>query len=332
MSDSEQLPDGLLLVDKPGALPSGAVSDEQDYSHLSERERAPSPTSHDIVQMVRRWSRQRRIGHTGTLDPMASGLLVLCLGKATRLVEYYQGHAKTYLAQIRLGTATDTYDGQGKVVKELPIPKLDRTQLESALDQFRGAIMQTPPIYSALKQQGESLHRKARRGEKVTIKPRPITIHELILVDWNGIDRIDLRIRCSAGTYIRSLAHDLGIALGTAAHLGALRREGAGAFRLTDAYDLNKIAAAAADGRLSDLLLAPGTGLDLPAMTLDSEQVRLLGYGQQISIADSTTAEADLNRAYDNNGNFVGIIRCLTGQKSDAGRARWKAEKWFGQQ
>ena len=157
---------GILLVDKPGRPHPPAGADEPVSAQL--------PTSHDIVQRVRRWSRQRRIGHTGTLDPMASGLLVLCLGVATRLAEYYQGHDKTYEACVTLGRATDTYDAVGRTVAQASVPPLTDADVENALAAFRGQIAQEPPVYSALKQGGESLHRKARRGETVIVAPRTL--------------------------------------------------------------------------------------------------------------------------------------------------------------
>ncbi len=184
---------GILVVDKPG-LPANTPTTPKTEQDLL--------TSHDVVQRVRRMTGQKRIGHTGTLDPMASGVLVLCLGHATRLVEYYQGHDKQYLAEVILGAATDTYDAMGTLSESAPIPALERETIEQALDCFRGAILQTPPIYSALKQDGESLHKKARRGETVVVKARPIVVHQLDLVHWNGCDRLKLRVHCSAGTYI----------------------------------------------------------------------------------------------------------------------------------
>jgi len=143
---------GLLVIDKPGLDGDVANSAGIDL-----------PTSHDVVQRVRRWSRQRRIGHTGTLDPMASGVLVLCLGNATRLVEYYQGHDKEYTACVTLGSTTDTYDRLGEVTARHNVGPLEPDTIEGTLDHFRGEILQRPPVYSALKQGGESLHRKARR-------------------------------------------------------------------------------------------------------------------------------------------------------------------------
>ncbi len=287
------------------------------------------PTSHDIVQRVRRWSGQRRIGHTGTLDPMASGLLVLCLGVATRLVEYYQGHEKKYEAQVTLGRATDTYDAIGRTVALGPIPSLTAANVEEALDAFRGQIMQQPPVYSALKQGGESLHRKARRGEAVEIAPRPVTVHEINLLSFDPPDGISLRVRCSAGTYVRSLALALGEALGTVAHLSYLRRLGAGPFSVADASALPDIEDAAASRRLADLLTAPDAGLGMPRLTVNEEEQVRLGHGQKI-YQDCASA-ASLAAAYDRRGRFLGITRALAADGSDNGTL-WKAEKWLAQQ
>ncbi len=310
---------GLLVLDKPGRA---AGSDAAAAERL--------PTSHDVVQWVRRWSGQRRIGHTGTLDPMASGVLVLCLGRATRLVEYYQGHDKRYLAEVRLGAATDTYDATGQVMETAPVPALDSAAIEAALAPLRGDIMQTPPAYSALKQGGESAHYKARRGEAVALAPRPVTIFRLDLLAWTPPDRIALRVRCSAGGYMRSLAHDLGAALGTAAHLAALRREAAGPFTLEHAHTPERAAEAAAAGELAGLLLPAGWGLDLPAVTLDAESMQRLGHGQQVWLAAPGTPETlragSLAQGYSGSGGLAGILRCL---QATPDSALWKAEKWF---
>ena len=312
---------GILLVDKPGRPGSPVGADDVGSLTL--------PTSHDIVQRVRRWSRQRRIGHTGTLDPMASGLLVLCLGVATRLVEYYQGHEKRYEARVTLGRATDTYDAIGQTVAFRPIPSLTAADVEEALAAFRGQIVQQPPVYSALKQGGESLHRKARRGEVVEIAPRPVTVHEINLIAFDPPEGISLRVYCSAGTYVRSLALALGEALGTVAHLSYLRRLGAGPFSVADASALPAIEEAAAAGRLADLLMAPDAGLGMPRLTVNEEEQVRLGHGQKI-FQDCASA-ASLAAAYDRRGRFLGIARALAAEGSHNGTL-WKAEKWLAQQ
>lgn len=325
MATPEPALHGLLIVDKPG-LPA-------------------VPTSHDIVQQVRRWSRQRRVGHTGTLDPMASGVLVLCLGTATRLVEYYQGHAKSYDAEIELGAATDTYDAMGAVVDRQPVPALAASDIEGALAHFRGPITQRPPAYSAIKVDGQSLHRRARRGEAVQAAPRTVTIHWLELIAFIPPARVQLRLRCSAGTYVRSLAHDLGHALGTCGHLAALRRAAAGAFTLADAHALPQVQAAAEAGKLAELLLPLGAGLDLPTVRLAPEAARRLGHGQAICLPapdpaaySGWTPEAPV-QGVDDDGRLLGILRCLgdaeacTAADDDAQRDEsellWKADKWL---
>lgn len=314
MTQHESPLHGLLVVDKPGLS-----------AHLPNASQR-LPTSHDLVQWVRRWSGQRRIGHTGTLDPLASGVLVLCLGRATRLVEYYQGHRKQYYAEIMLGAATDTYDVLGQITATSPLPPFNRTMIEAVLQQFRGSVLQSPPVYSALKQGGESVHRKARRGETVVLEPRPVTFYQLELLDYHAPDRLCLRVVCSAGAYIRSLAHDLGLALETHGHLALLRREAAGSFTLQDAHSLVEIEAAAQASKLADLLLPPGYGLDLPVITLTVEQMRRLGFGQQVILPENDGDPQALAAGVDEQGRLVGILRRL---ELAAGSAIWKAEKWF---
>lgn len=324
---------GLLVVDKPGleqidpAYPVGedrAVDDQPTgvaptHSRLF--------TSHDIVQRVRRWSAQRRIGHTGTLDPMASGVLVLCLGKATRLVEYYQGHEKQYEAVVTLGRATDTYDCTGKVTSEKPVPPLTVTAIEDLLAQFRGDILQVPPVYSALKKDGESLHRRARRGEEITLDPRPVSFYQLDLIGYNPPHQLELQVRCSAGAYIRSLAHDIGQVLQVGAHLSRLRRVAAGVFSVADSHTLAEIDAMARNGRLDDLLLPLGVGLSFPRIQLTEEAAQRLGFGQEILLpAVDGIAMGALGQGIDASGLFRGILRSL---KLTPDGALWKAEKWF---
>ncbi len=308
---------GLLIVDKPG-LPFSADPDATPRL----------PTSHDIVQRVRRLSGQRRIGHTGTLDPMASGVLVLCLGIATRLVEYYQGHDKVYLAEIHLGSETDTYDAMGAVVAQQPVPTLDRTDVEQALAGFLGEIQQKPPIYSALKQDGESLHHKARRGEEVEVTARPVTIHRLELIEMLLPDRLLVRLHCSAGTYVRSLAYDLGRALGTCAHLSYLRREAVGNFRVESAHTLDAIESAAHQGELNALLYPPGAALDLPSISLTMPDAERIGHGQKVWLAAPPAMAGDLVQAVDSHDQLLGVLRVL--QMAPEGDALLcKAEKWL---
>lgn len=317
---------GLLIVDKPGKRYTG-------FETTPEHTSLDLPTSHDIVQMARRWCKQRRIGHTGTLDPMASGVLVLCLGKATRLVEYYQRHNKQYLADICLGLATDTYDAMGQVAAKSNIPKLHPDDLEAVFAEFRGEILQTPPLYSAIKQGGESLHRKARRGEIVRVVPRQVTFHRIDLVDFVPPERIQIRVLCSAGAYIRSLAHDLGQALGTTAYLDRLRREAAGPFTLKHAHSPDEIAQSADAGTLKEKILPLGSQLSMPTINLSPLDIRSLGYGQSVIIHLHELDKAgpdSLVAVYDqSNSDFAGIIRYVGLSESPRGGSIWKAEKWF---
>jgi tRNA pseudouridine55 synthase len=261
-------------------------------------------------------------------------VLVLCLGHATRLVEYYQGHVKQYYAEIVLGSATDTYDALGQVTATLPVPKLDRAQIETVLHKFLGSVLQSPPIYSALKQGGESAHRKARRGETVILQPRPVTFYQLDLLAFHVPNHLCLRLVCSAGAYVRSLAHDLGQALGSFGHLTLLRREAAGPFSLADAHSLAAIEEAAQQNRWHELLLPPGYGLELPKLVVQPQEARRLGFGQQIVLTTSaesaTTGGAVLAQALDGEGRFLGIIRPL-GNAAEGGIV-WKAEKWLAQE
>ncbi len=289
-------------------------------------------TSHDVVARVRRWSGERRIGHTGTLDPMASGVLVLCLGLATRLVEYYQAAPKQYYAEIVLGAATDTYDATGEVVATAAIPPLTPGGIDRVLDAFRGPVEQRAPVYSALKQDGQSLHRRARRGEVVEPPARPVTFYAIDLLAYAPPDRVALRVACSAGAYIRSLAHDLGLALGTFGHLDLLRREQAGVFDLTGAHDLPSIEQAGRQDQLASLLLPLGAGLPLPKLVGDDDEIQRFAHGQNVELAAPVAGDAALMQVYDNAGNLAGIARRLDAPPAvdaPAAHSLWKAEKWL---
>lgn len=322
--------DGLLVVDKPGhdrltPLPatSSAVAPDEKQPHRG------LLSSHDVVARIRRWSGQRRIGHTGTLDPLASGVLVLCLGSTTRLVEYYQNHPKSYRAVIVLGGVTDSYDAEGQLLMQYPVPPLDVGAIDRALDAFRGTIAQQAPQFSAIKQEGKALYSLARRGKPVDAPTRTVTFTSIDLVEFAPPDRITLNVVCSAGAYIRSLAHDLGRALGAGAYLQALQRVAAGPFTLSDAHTMPEIESACREGRLGDLLLPPGDRLPLPNHTLDADTVRRLGFGQTVILAHAAASDTPfLAAARDETGRLVGIIRRLGAAREEAGW-RWRAEKWL---
>jgi len=268
------------------------------------------PTSHDVVDQVRSLTGMRRVGHAGTLDPLATGVLLVCLGRATRVVEYLMAGRKTYRARARLGITTDTYDAEGRVVAEAPV-EVSRAQVEEALARFRGNIDQTPPMYSAVKHQGIPLHRLARKGIEVKRKSRQVEIFRLRLTAWEPPECV-LEIVCSSGTYVRALAHDLGRALGCGAYLVDLARLASGSFRLDDSVSLDEFAQAAAEGRWPDLLHPIDAALRrFPRLCLDEDAARKLCCGQAISMPPGLpTGEEDLVRAYGPEGAFLALMVC----------------------
>ena len=321
--------DGVLLVDKPGcenAMP--ALRQEPGGDAPTRGLERALWTSHDVVAVVRKWSGQRRIGHTGTLDPMASGLLLLCLGKAARLVEFYQHQTKRYYAEITRGGVTDTDDATGVLLKRNPLPSLTADGINRALDAFRGVVQQRAPSFSAIKQEGQALHQRARRGAIVEAPVRTVAFHRIELLAFAPPDRVRLDVECSAGTYIRSLARDLGEALGVGGYLQALRRTRIGAFTVDEAHPLTEIEAASREQRLVELLLPVGERLPLPDHALDDETLLRLGYGQSVTLpVESCDPLRQLAAARDRGGRLVGVIRRLGAAES--GGWRWKAEKWL---
>ncbi|MCS6828045.1 MAG: tRNA pseudouridine(55) synthase TruB [Caldilinea sp.] len=329
-NNDRQSLDGLLVVDKPGCDDLAPQPAQDNSATAADNVSMRLLSSHDVVARVRRWSGQKRIGHTGTLDPMASGLLLLCLGKATRLAEFYQHQRKRYRAVIVFGAATDTDDATGRVIETAPTPTLDPIAIQRALASFLGDVEQQAPLYSAIKQQGEALYRRVRRGETVAAPVRAVAFYAIDLVEVTPPDRITLEVECSAGAYIRSLARDLGRALRSAAYLQALRRTRIGEFRIEEAHSLAAVEQACREGRLTDLLLPVGERLPLPAHRLDDETLRRLGHGQVVSlIEDACDPERRLAIAKDRRNRFIGVMRRLDDVASNAGW-RWKAEKWLG--
>ncbi len=221
---------GILIVDKPAGW-----------------------TSHDVVAWVRRLLKVKRVGHAGTLDPLATGVLVVCVGQATRVAEYLMASPKSYRGRIQLGIVTDTYDLEGTVLARHPVPELTAEVLQQALARLTGRLLQTPPAFSAIKQDGVPLHRLARRGQAVTPMPRWITIQRIELLKWEP-PFLEVAVDCDPGTYIRSLAHDLGQALGCGGVLAGLVRTRSGTFTLADAAPPEELAAAATAGRIGHYL------------------------------------------------------------------------------
>ena len=246
------------------------------------------PTSHDVVGAVRRAVGTRRVGHTGTLDPFASGLLLLCVERATRLAEYLSGLDKSYEAVARLGISTDTLDREGKVVCERSAwTDLEPDRVTEVLLGFTGALEQVPPQFSAKKVDGEAMHRRARRGERVELPPCSITVHEIRVLAVD-LPAVRFTVRCSTGTYIRAIARDLGEALGVGAHLTALRRTAIGSFHVDDAISVDALSDSEAVGRAS---IAPLDAVrHLPSLEIDDEVARRLVLGQKIRISDEGLA------------------------------------------
>ena len=270
------------------------------------------PTSHDVVSRVRALTGMRQVGHAGTLDPLATGVLLVCVGRATRLAEYLVQGRKTYRAGVRLGVATDTYDADGQVVAEAPV-QVERAEVEGALAGFRGQTVQMPPAYSALKHAGTPLHKLARRGIEVPRATRQIEVFSLTLTSWEPPECV-LEVTCSPGTYVRVLAHDLGQLLGCGAHLSSLTRLASGGFRLEDAVGLEELERGAAEGCWRTWLQPMDAALArFPALHLDAAAAQRLCRGQRVDVPDSPLApvvdgQEVLARAYGPTGVFLAVV------------------------
>jgi tRNA pseudouridine55 synthase len=291
--------DGLVIVDKPSGW-----------------------TSHDVVARMRRLTGVRRIGHAGTLDPLATGVLPLGIGQGTRVLEYVSDAEKSYVATVRLGITTDTYDADGTVTATRDWSGVTVEQVETMLAGFVGEIEQRPPAFSAIKQGGVPLHRLARAGKEVTPPSRRVTIHAIDEVHVD-LPEVRFRVHCSKGTYVRSLAHDLGERLGCGAHLAALRRTETGGFTLGQALTLERWEAALADGSW------PAHVLPLDAPLVRNPAV-ILGDVAAGKLADGVAPPppADLPpgrlvRAYAQDGVILAVLRPIV-----AGTG-WRAEKVF---
>ena len=277
---------GILLIDKPAGW-----------------------TSSDVVAKLRGVLHEKRIGHSGTLDPMATGLLAVFVGRATRAVEFAERHEKQYLASLRLGLATDTQDITGKRIGGEPRAVSD-AELEQVLSAFRGDILQIPPMYSAIKVGGKKFYEIARRGGTVERKPRPVHIAELRYLGREGEDVL-LDVTCSKGTYIRSLCHDIGERLGCGGCMSALRRTRAGDFRLEDAYTLSQVQEAADRGEAASLLL-PVDSLfaAYPALRVDAAAEKRIRSGAAVPVS----AEDGCYRVYGPDGDFLALGRVQNGE------------------
>ena len=271
-------------------------------------DKQPDWTSNDVVAKLKGILHQRRIGHSGTLDPMATGLLVVFVGRATRAVEFAEGHDKRYIAGLRLGITTDTQDITGRVLEAKDVT-VTREELEQALVGFRGEIQQIPPMYSAIKQNGRRLYDIARKGGEVERKPRAITIHDLRVIDGQEGDWL-LDVRCSKGTYVRTLCHDLGRALGCGGCMSSLRRVEAGQFSVDQAVTLSQVQQMADAGRVEELLLPVDRLFQAyPRCTASASQEKKIRCGNQVKTG---LAGGDY-RVYTESGEFLMLGRVEDG-------------------
>jgi len=275
---------GLILLDKPVGI-----------------------TSNEAVQRVKRLYRANKVGHTGSLDPLASGMLPLCLGEATKVSSFLLDADKRYRVLCKLGVRTATQDAEGEVIAERPVEAYGEARIAEVLARFTGAIEQIPPMYSALKHEGQRLYKLAREGVEVERKPRPVTIHRLDVLRYAG-DELELDVACSKGTYVRTLADDIGEVLGCGAHVAALRREGVTPYDSADMITLAELERRALEGfeALDALLMPIDSALShWPALELDADSAYYLGQGQAVLVARAPTS--GWVRIYAKDGRFIGV-------------------------
>lgn len=273
---------GVLVVDKPIGL-----------------------TSHDVVQIIRRGTGIRRAGHTGTLDPRASGVLVVLIGPAVRLSEYVSASDKRYQATVRLGSSTDTYDSEGTVTGSSSFDGITEEQFDEVLQKFVGEIEQVPPPYSAIKVKGRKAYEMAREGEEVDLEPRKIQVYSLEVLEW-APPEVVIDVYCSSGTYVRSLANDLGNDLGCGAHLIGLRRTKSGRFTLRDAVPLRRLQEAFDAGNWYRNLIPAAEALaDWPIVELNGDDVELVRHGHRIPAEEGSKG---WSRGVSQQGDLVALL------------------------
>ena len=293
---------GVLVIDKPTGM-----------------------TSHDVVNIVRRGTGIRRAGHTGTLDPRASGVLVILVGPAVRLSEYISASDKRYQAIIRMGTATDTYDAEGAFTRDEVTVDVTEEQFEAELKKFEGEVEQTPPAYSAVKINGRKAYEMARKGEEVEIEPRMIQVHHLEVLEW-ATPEVVVDVHCSSGTYIRSLANDLGEVLGCGAYLVGLRRTKNGRFSLRDAVPLRKLKEAFEAGDWYKHIIPAAESLsDWPSVVLSPDEVETLRHGQRVKV-DADDPEDEMVRGISEADELVALMKRVEGED---GAFEWQPKKVF---
>ena len=277
--------DGIIVVDKPGGI-----------------------SSHDAVQRVRRLTGIKRVGHLGTLDPIGTGVLPMVVGKATRLAQFFLKHDRSYEAELRFGFATDTYDCGGEPTSENVAVQLSAAEMEALLEEFRGGIVQTPPSISAKKIGGVPAYKLARKKKPVALEPVNVEVFELALLRVEGPVAC-LRVRCSAGTYVRSLAHDLGQRVGVGAHVQTLRRTSMGEFDIADAFTLDALGSLRDNGRLEDALVSAERVLpEIPARRVDEITAAQILHGRDFHVSAFGAGQgARRIKAIDRHGRLVAI-------------------------
>ena len=298
---TEQI-DGILNIDKPAGI-----------------------TSMDVVRRIKRASGQKRVGHGGTLDPFASGVVPICLGRATRMMEYLVDGTKEYHATVRLGVETDTYDVDGEVVAESDASDIDIEAIRQALRRFVGMIEQVPPMYSALKKDGERLYNMARAGIEVEREPRSVHVIGIDVVDWSPPDLI-IDVTCGRGFYMRSLAHDLGEVLGCGGHLQELTRTRNSAFNIDEALSLEEAETCFTEGTWQDMLHSPDVAVrSMPAIVVDRSVADRVRNGRPLPGAlripfDQPGEEC---RVYGSDGEFLALMIF------DRSTGQWQPRKVF---
>jgi tRNA pseudouridine55 synthase len=293
---------GILYVDKPRGM-----------------------TSHDVVAAVRRLTGERAVGHTGTLDPDASGLLLLCVGRATKFAQFFEALDKTYWVVMRLGVVTDTQDATGNVLQRCEVPPLTAKQLEGVCEQFTGQVQQIPPMYSAVKHRGQRLYRLARQGQTVVRRPRQVLIRHLRCLDMRG-DLVTLSVTCSKGTYVRTLCEDIGGALGCGAHTVHLQRCKIGTISIAQAYTLDMLQQLVRCGHMARVLTPLARALEfLPMLCVTSQQYQALQMGQGrtfATIRDRLSTLSSQACSYRLHTRLEGTFAIMHRQASNA--ERWK--------
>ena len=287
-------PSGFFVIDKPSGV-----------------------TSFSMVSLVRQLTGVRRVGHAGTLDPLATGVLPVAVGQAARLIEYMDAESKTYVAHVRFGAATDTYDAEGALTANGDAALATPATIAALLPAFTGDIDQIPPAYSAIKLAGKPLYKYARAGEPVNLTARRVHIERITVLGFEVPDT-ELEVVCGKGTYIRSLAHDLGQRLGCGSHLAALRRTASGGFGIEDTVTPEALSRLAEEGRLEDALLAPDRAVErLRAAIVGGEHAGDVAAGRNVSLAlvpgVPEAGASEICRVYDVAGCFLGVLEARAG-------------------